>query len=229
MKSTAPHFLLFTQANDPPRAQKTGGSWKFVLEEIGSEFRIEEGDLEPGIYGERLQLLAVVRGLERLEQPSLVTLVTPSKYVGRGIRSGLRQWKANQWQWEHYGEKQTIKHASLWKRIDAALQFHRVSCRIWQFDVPHSRVQAPVASECETSREPSPFVSQFADESGDQHRTEPFYNRTKIRASRKIRIDAASRNRFAEKSESLPQAESNVPERSIKPIGKGKAFGYAMV
>jgi len=100
MDSTAPHFLLFTQANRQP----SGGHWKFVLERIGSDYRIVESDIEPDVTGERLQLLAAIRGLESLEQPSRVTLVTSSTYVGRGIRSGLKLWSNQNWQVEVDGE-----------------------------------------------------------------------------------------------------------------------------
>ena len=229
MKSTAPHYLLFTQANDPPKTQNQGGQWKFVLEEIGSEFRIEESDLEPGVYGERLQLLAVVRGLERLEQPSLVTLVTSSKYVGRGIRSGLRQWRANQWQWEHFGQRQTIKHASLWRRIDAAMQYHRISCRIWQFDVPHSRVQAPVSEECDLApKGPTPFVSTFENKTVASEMASTTQPKNPLRGQR-IRLDVTTSKKIAGAKRKLdPVNHSNLLDR-VKPIGEGTAFGYAMV
>ena len=47
--------------------------------------RMEVKSAEPQTHGERLELLAVVRGLEGLEQPSRVTLVTSSRYVSRGL------------------------------------------------------------------------------------------------------------------------------------------------
>ena len=144
MKS-APHFLLLTdtdqfneQTGSPSAGQHSiaqtdiaGGRWHFVLEPIHNGVRIEADDIEPGVFGERLNLLAVVRGIEALEQPSNVTLVTPSKYVGRGIRRDIRVWKENNWQWVRFGQKVSVKHADLWQRIDRAMQFHRIDCRIF--------------------------------------------------------------------------------------------------
>ena len=75
MTKTAPHYLLFTEAKKSPESAVNSHRWRFVLEEIGTSTRIEEFDDEPGIKGERLQLLAVVRGLEALGQPSRVTLI----------------------------------------------------------------------------------------------------------------------------------------------------------
>lgn len=61
------------------------GLWRFVLRgDDGSAMLVAE-DVEPDIQGERLELLSVVRGLEALEQPSRVTLMTPSVYVREGI------------------------------------------------------------------------------------------------------------------------------------------------
>ncbi len=143
LNQTAPHFLLLTQTQSNPDPDSHGGVWRFVLEQLGSSNRVEVAEDEPGIWGERLQLLAVVRGLEALEQPSRVTLITPSRFVGNGIRRGLAMWRENGWQWEHFGEMAPIKHCDLWKRIDQALQFHQVNCRIWDFDEPHVRHARP--------------------------------------------------------------------------------------
>jgi ribonuclease HI len=97
---------------------------------------LEAGDFESELGGERLELLAVVRGLEALEQPSQVTLVTPSRYVQRGLRYGLPPWRENQWRWERFGELTPVKNADLWQRVDRALEFHRVDCRVWRLDSP---------------------------------------------------------------------------------------------
>ena len=147
---TAPHYLLLTGSSqsDPasvPDSKITsnritqglhpsGGRWHFVLEPIHHGARIEADEIEPGVIGERLNLLAVVRGIEALEQPAKVTLITPSKFVGRGIRSGIPRWRENNWHWERFGEMKPVKHADLWKRIDHAMQFHKVDCRFWNFN-----------------------------------------------------------------------------------------------
>lgn len=127
MKVPAPHFLLYSQARSD--AQQSGiGQWRFVLESADGGKRLEAADEEPATGG-RLELLAIVRGLEALDQPSRVTLVTGSRYVSRGIRFGLSQWREDGWQWERYGEMSPIKDGDLWRRVDQALQFHVVDCQ----------------------------------------------------------------------------------------------------
>ncbi len=137
-----PHFLLFcdTHHNDNqlgdsaelPYAAVGGGRWHFVLEQLDGPERLEAADSEAAVNRERLALLSVVRGLEALEQPSQVTLVTTSRYVSRGLRYGLSTWREADYMWERFGEQRPIRNSDLWRRIDTALQFHGVKCRLIQ-------------------------------------------------------------------------------------------------
>ena len=129
-----PHFLLFCDASVSSCARSdtdpVGGRWHFVLERIDAAERLEAADGERGQPRERLALLAVVRGLEAIEQPSQVTLVTTSRYVARGLRYGLAEWRETGYIWEHFGVQKPIRNADLWQRIDGAMQFHEVACRL---------------------------------------------------------------------------------------------------
>lgn len=133
MNAPAPHFLLFSESN----RKHPQGQWRFVLQSLDGSKQLEAEDVEPDMQGERLELLAVVRGLEALPEPSRVTLVTPSKYVNRGLSNGLSEWRQNGWEWEHFGQMVPVKNRDLWQRIDHALQFHDLECRAWRFDLPH--------------------------------------------------------------------------------------------
>jgi len=162
MKNSAPHYLLITEAKtiiDPREGQATprrSGRWRFVLEQMGVEARIEVADDEPNVFGERLELLAVVRGLESLEQLSRVTLLTSSRYVARGIRQGMSQWRMNDWRWERFGKMALVKNHDLWRRVDHALQFHSLECRIWDLSRLSSHTTA-ASTDPSTSPSPSPF------------------------------------------------------------------------
>jgi ribonuclease HI len=133
MNIPAPHFLLFSEA----RGKDRQGQWRFVLQAADGSATLEAADCEPEIGGERLELLAVVRGLEALDQPSQVTLFTPSKYVNRGIAYGLDEWRRNDWTWESFGEMVPVKHRDLWQRLDRALALHQIEFRGYRFDGPH--------------------------------------------------------------------------------------------
>jgi ribonuclease HI len=136
MSVPAPHFLLFSETSRyaAERARRSRPQWRFVLESVEGGARLEAADEEPNVRGDRLDLLAVVRGLEALDQPSRVTLVTPSQYVSRGLRSGLDQWRETSWQWERFGEMTPITNVDLWRRVDRALRYHKVEVRTWRLD-----------------------------------------------------------------------------------------------
>ena len=116
MNIPTPHFFLFSQANRGNNRDE----WSFVLKAADGSAILKAADAEPDAHGERLELLAVVRGLEALDQPSCVTLVTPSRYVKRGINYGLPEWGRNGWKWEHFGEMVPVKNRDLWQRLDRA-------------------------------------------------------------------------------------------------------------
>jgi hypothetical protein len=105
--------------------------------------------------------------LEALDQPSRVTVVTPSRYVRQGLQRGLAEWRERDWCWERFGELVPVKHLDLWRRVDQALKFHQVECRKWRpdprggaspravkwrFDAPHD-AGGQAAHALQTTRE----------------------------------------------------------------------------
>ncbi len=125
-----PHFVLFSEATTEHGQPR----WRFVLQSVGSEDSFTAADCEPASRENRLELLAVVRGLEALDGPSQVTLVTRSRYVARGIRRGLAQWRERGWHWERFGKLVPIRDRDLWQRVDRALEFHQIQCVTWRLD-----------------------------------------------------------------------------------------------
>ena len=147
MTSLSPRYLLFS---DPTDGADTG-HWRFVLRQTDGPHRLVAEDVEPGVGRDRLELLTIVRGLEALEQPSCVTLMTSSSYVREGIRRGLAEWRKNDWRWECFGQMVPVKNLDLWQRVDRAMQFHQVDCRTYRIDPPH-RVH-PTTIPTESSKE----------------------------------------------------------------------------
>ena len=129
MSVPAPHFLLYSQAALASRDDSPAGRWKFVLRKPGSDESLEAADEEPEASPERLELLAVIRGLEALDERSRVTLVAPSRYLQRGLEFGLSQWRENDWQWERYGRMTAVKNSDLWQRLARLVEIHTVQCR----------------------------------------------------------------------------------------------------
>jgi ribonuclease HI len=139
MSVPAPHFLLYSQVSPASQDQArslagtsgryTAGCWRFVLRQPGHDCELAAEDEEPEAGPERLELLAIVRGLEALDERCRVTLVAPSRYIQRGLEFGLTQWRENDWQWERYGRMTAVKNADLWQRLERLLEIHTVDCR----------------------------------------------------------------------------------------------------
>jgi len=133
-----PQYLLFCDSNLSLPVTSDGnceplvgqGTWHFVLERLDGPERLEAMDTEPSIHRDRIALLSVIRGLEALEHPSHVRLVTSSRYVDRGLRFGLPNWRDANYLWESFGALKPIRNADLWRRITSAMLYHEISCRM---------------------------------------------------------------------------------------------------
>jgi ribonuclease HI len=165
MKPRAPHFLLFseTRPTTPECCGETEsaeqspaiGYWRFVLQSEDGSVALDVSDGEGTASEERLNLLAIVRGLEALPAPSRVTVVTRSGWIRRGLRFGLEQWRENHWQWERFGHMAPIKNADLWQRVDRALRFHEVECRSLRVDPPRDDLSGPHVRGAQGRRRPA--------------------------------------------------------------------------
>jgi len=142
-----PHFVLFSrseeQAGDGTHDDQQGGSWHFRIKSDDGQVWLEASDFETDVPRDRLELLAVVRGLEALDQPSIVTLITPNPQISRSVRQGLEYWRDRNWMWERFGEKVPMRNSDLWMRIDSAIQIHDIRCRTYRVDPKQQVVPKP--------------------------------------------------------------------------------------
>ena len=73
----------------------------------------------------RMEMMAVIRGLEALKRSSRVEIVTDSTYVGKGLSEWLPKWKANGWRRREGDQFKPIKNEDLWRQLDALLAKHQ--------------------------------------------------------------------------------------------------------
>jgi ribonuclease HI len=102
------------------------GGWAFVLRHVKTGKEKEASGGEPETTNNRMELLAVIRGLETLKRPVAVELVTDSIYVGKGLTEWMPKWKANGWRRKEGGKLHAIKNEDLWRKLDALLAEHRL-------------------------------------------------------------------------------------------------------
>jgi ribonuclease HI len=102
------------------------GGWAFILRHPASGKELENSGAEPETTNNRMELTAVVRGLEQLKKPSQVTLVSDSVYVGKGLSEWMVKWKANGWKRRENGRPKEVKNLDLWQRLDELLTKHKL-------------------------------------------------------------------------------------------------------
>ena len=106
------------------------GGWAALLRSRGWDQLVSGA--EPATTNNRMELMAAIQGLERLNNPCRVVLCTDSQYVRRGILEWLPRWRRNGWRTSQKGE---VKNRDLWQRLQAAAQGHEVD---WRWVKGHS-------------------------------------------------------------------------------------------
>jgi ribonuclease HI len=101
------------------------GGWAYILEHIATGTRKKDFGGEPRTTNNRMELMAVIRGLESLKRPCHVELITDSEYVAKGVSEWMPRWKAKGWR---RGKQSEVKNLELWQRLDELLARHRVQC-----------------------------------------------------------------------------------------------------
>lgn len=98
------------------------GGWGALLRSGSHEKELFGGERQT--TNNRMELLAVIRALEQLRQPSEVNVYTDSQYVQKGVSEWLSGWKARGWK---TSTRQPVKNVDLWRELDALLESgHRI-------------------------------------------------------------------------------------------------------
>ena len=94
------------------------------------DFRAQEKELSGGFRrttNNRMEILAVIVGLEALTEPCMVTVFSDSRYVVDAIEKGwAKRWKANGWM---RNNRESAVNPDLWERLLATLEKHDVELR----------------------------------------------------------------------------------------------------
>ena len=106
------------------------GGWGALLRFQGSEKELYGGEM--ATTNNRMELTAVIRGLEVLDPGSAVDVTTDSQYVKNGITQWIHGWKRNGWR---TAAKKPVKNDDLWRQLDEAAARHQVS---WHWVKGHS-------------------------------------------------------------------------------------------
>ena len=119
-----PMIHLFTDG--ACRGNPGPGGWGYILRHLASGREKENSGPAKRTTNNRMELMAVIRGLEALKQPCEVVVFTDSEYVRRGLSEWMAKWKANGWRRREGSAWKPIKNEELWKRLDELIAVHQV-------------------------------------------------------------------------------------------------------
>ena len=87
---------------------------------------LSEGFIET--TNNRMEILAVIKGLEALKEPCNINLYSDSKYVVDAVEKGwAKKWKSNGWK---RNKKEMASNIDMWERLLNLLEKHNVKF-IW--------------------------------------------------------------------------------------------------
>ena len=98
------------------------GGWGTILEYQGIEKELSGGEVST--TNNRMELTAVIRGLEALKEPCIVELYSDSKYVIDGLQKGwAASWQKNGWR---KADKKPALNPDLWEVLLALTGKHQM-------------------------------------------------------------------------------------------------------
>ena len=87
----------------------------------------------PNTTNNRMELMAVIEGLEALKRPSQVRIFTDSNYVFKGITAWINSWQKRNWL---NSRKRPVLNRDLWERLLISSKPHQIE---WQWLKGHAR------------------------------------------------------------------------------------------
>lgn len=92
------------------------GGWGVLVKTASGKRELCGG--EANTTNNRMELTAVIKGLESLTQAGQVRIITDSQYVNQGMTKWIKGWRRNGWRTTN---KEPVKNRDLWEQLDALL------------------------------------------------------------------------------------------------------------
>lgn len=113
------HVVLFADGACIPNPGPGGWAFRLQIDGIAAEM----SGVEPVSTNLRMELVAVVKGLQHLKETCEVELVSDSEYIADGLTKWLPNWKKHQWK---TSEGNPVKNLDLWMELDNLVSTHEI-------------------------------------------------------------------------------------------------------
>ena len=111
---------LFTDGGADPNPGK--GAWAIILQAKGKYKEFSQAYTRT--TNNRMELLAIISGLEKLKEKCAVIVHSESQYAVNGIEKGwVKSWRAKNW----FRKSEPVPNADLWARLLDLVDQHQVS------------------------------------------------------------------------------------------------------
>lgn len=114
-----PHVTIYSDGSclgNPGR-----GGWAALIRSQGGEQVLTGGEAHS--TNNRMELMAALRALKALEQPSQVAFFTDSQYLRRGVTEWLPGWQQRGWK----RKSGALANVELWQELATAIQRHKIT------------------------------------------------------------------------------------------------------
>ena len=106
------------------------GGWAAIILD-GNKQSILSGS-ESNTTNNRMELMAPIMALKKVQKNSEITIYTDSKYVKDGITEWIKKWKLNNWK---SASKKPVKNKDLGVKLDNTCEKHKIS---WKWVKAHA-------------------------------------------------------------------------------------------
>ena len=153
IKFIAPEIIIYTDGSCDNASKERYGGYAVVLTSGKQRKEIVGGEINT--TSNRMEMMAVIVGLEAIKKISNVTIYSDSKYVCNGISFWIKNWKKNGWKTGSNAKKE-VKNRDLWERIDMQIARHNYVKATWT-----SRNTIPDQARCDLlSKEASKDIAK---------------------------------------------------------------------
>ena len=98
------------------------GGWAWV--QLVGDSQKEASGADPSTTNQRMELEAAADGLESLTEPSVVRLISDSKYVVQGLTEWMDNWIQNGWR---NASRKPVANQDLWQRLHTQRERHQLT------------------------------------------------------------------------------------------------------
>ena len=113
------------------------GGWAFILRHVTTGKTMEKTGATQQTTNNQMELQALTEGLQSLQRPTHVHVVTDSTYLKQGLTEWIQNWKRRGWKRKTSNGLKPVKNVEQWKQLDALTQMHKLSFELVRGHIGH--------------------------------------------------------------------------------------------